>query len=120
MALKMTVRMSANVAIVDLSGRLTLGEPVGSLRDTLKDMISRGQSNILLNLAGVSYIDSSGLGELVGGYATVGNRGGRLKLLHVQDRVHELMQITKLYTVFETFTDEGQAIQSFQSRAASV
>lgn len=120
MGLKMTVRSSGTVAILDLHGRLTLGEPVGALRDTLKDMISRGQANILLNLAGVSYIDSSGLGELVGGYATVGNRGGRLKLMNLQERVHQLMQLTKLYSVFEVFTDEAEAIQSFQARAASV
>lgn len=120
MGLKLTARSAGNVAILDLSGRLTLGEPVGSLRDTLKEMLAKGQTNILLNLAGVSYIDSSGLGELVGGYATVGNRGGRLKLLNVQERVHQLMQLTKLYSVFEIFTDEAEALISFQQRAASV
>jgi len=120
MSLKMPVRHSGNVAILDLSGRLTLGEPAGALRDTLKDLLSRQQMNILLNLAGVTYIDSSGLGELVGGFATVSNRGGRLKLENMQARVHELMQITKLYAVFEVFTDEAEALRSFQPRAASV
>ena len=120
MSLRISVRHARNVAVMDLNGRLTLGEPAGELRDTLKDLLSRGQKNILLNLADVGYIDSSGLGELVGGFATVGNRGGRLKLLNVRERVHELMQITKLYSVFEVFTAEGEAIDSFQERAASV
>ncbi len=120
MSLKMAVRYSGNVAILDLGGRLTLGEPAGSLRDLLKDLLSRQQKNILLNLADVTYIDSSGLGELVGGFATVSNRGGRLKLVNVQRRVHELMQITKLYSVFEIFSDEAEAVRSFHTRAASV
>ncbi len=120
MSLKMPVRYSENVAIIDLSGRLTLGEPAGALRDLLKELISKQQTNILLNLAGVSYIDSSGLGELVGGFATVGNRGGRLKLENVQQRVHELMQLTKLYSVFDVFTDEAEAIRSFHPRAAAM
>ncbi len=97
-----------------------MGEAAGTLRDTIKDLVSKGQKNILLNLSEVSYIDSSGLGEIVGAFATVSNRGGRLKLLRLQQRVHDLMQITKLYSVFETFTDEAEAVRSFQSRAASV
>lgn len=120
MSLKISVRQVGNVAILDLNGRVTLGEASGALRDTIKDLLSKDQKNIVLNLAGVSYIDSSGLGELVGGFATVSNRGGGLKLLNVQQRVHELMQITKLYSVFETFTDEAAAVRSFQARAASV
>jgi len=120
MSLAISVRHAKNVAIMDLSGRLTLGEPAGELRDTLKDMLAKGQKNILLNLADVKYIDSSGLGELVGGFATVGNRDGRLKLLNVQQRVHELMHITKLYSVFEVFSNEADAVKSFQDKAASV
>ncbi|MGE5569015.1 MAG: STAS domain-containing protein [Rhodospirillales bacterium] len=120
MSLKISVRQVGSVAVLDLSGRITLGEASGSLRDTIKDLLSKGQKNVILNLADVSYIDSSGLGELVGGFATVSNRGGSLKLLNVQQRVDELMQITKLYSVFEAFTDEAAAVQSFQPRAASV
>jgi anti-sigma B factor antagonist len=120
MSLKISIRHVENVAVVDLSGRVTLGEASGSLRDTIKDLLASDHKNILLNLQDVSYIDSSGLGELVGAFATVSNRGGRLKLLGLQQRVHDLLQITKLYSVFETFTDETTAIRRFQSRAASV
>lgn len=120
MSLKLSVRQSGNVAVLDLSGRVTLGEAAGELRETLKDLLAKGQKNILLNLNDVSYIDSSGLGELVGGFATVNNRGGVLKLLNLQPRVHELMHITKLYSVFEIFTVETEAVRSFESRAASV
>jgi anti-sigma B factor antagonist len=120
MSLKLSVRQAGDVAVVDLAGRITLGEAAGTLRDTLKELLGKGQRNILLNLGEVTYIDSSGLGELVGGFATVANRGGQLKLLDIQSRVRELMQITKLYTVFDIFTDEAEAIRSFQARAASV
>lgn len=119
MSLNFDIRHVSNVAIVDLSGRLTLGEASGTLREAIKELISEDHRNILLNLAGVSYIDSSGLGELVGAFATVGNRGGALKLLNLQKRVNELMQVTKLLTIFETFTDETAAVRSF-ARAAAV
>jgi anti-sigma B factor antagonist len=117
MSIKTSIRNVENVAVIDLTGRVTLGEASGSLRDTIKDLVSKGDKNILLNLAGVTYIDSSGLGEIVGAFATVGNSGGRLKLLGLQQRVHDLMQLTKLYSVFEIFTDEPAAIRSFQPRA---
>ncbi|MGE5488834.1 MAG: STAS domain-containing protein [bacterium] len=119
MALNFDIRHVSDVAIVDLGGRLTLGEASGTLRKTIKELLGEGHRNILLNLAGVSYIDSSGLGELVGAFATVANRGGALKLLNLQKRVNELMQVTKLLTVFETFTDENAAVRSF-ARAAAV
>ncbi len=120
MSLKISVRNVEGVAVLDLSGRITMGEPAGSLRDTIKDLATRGDKNQLLNMSDVVYIDSSGLGELVGAFATVSNRGGKLKLLSLQKRVHELMQLTKLYAVFEIFDDEATAVRSFQSRAASV
>jgi anti-sigma B factor antagonist len=120
MSLKLSVRDVEGVAILDLSGRVTMGEAAGSLRDTIKDLLAKDQKNILLNLADVSYIDSSGLGELVGAFATANNRGGKLKLLHLQKRVHELMQLTKLYSVFDIHEDETAAIRSFHTRAASV
>jgi anti-sigma B factor antagonist len=119
MSLKISIRHVENVAIIDLNGRVTLGEAAGSLRDTIKDLASKDNKNILLNLEGVGYIDSSGLGEIVGAFATVNNRGGRLKLLGLQQRVHDLMQLTKLYSIFEVFTDETAAVRSFKSRTAS-
>ena len=119
MSLKISVRQVDNVAILDLSGRITLGEASGALRDAIKDALAKDHTNILLNLADVTYIDSSGLGELVGAFATVNNRGGRLKVMNVQKRVHELMQITKLYSVFEVHGDEASALRSFQSTVAS-
>jgi anti-sigma B factor antagonist len=118
MSLEISVRRLDNVAVVDLNGRVTLGEASGRLRDTIKDLITNNGKDILLNLAGVSYMDSSGLGELVGAFATVSNRGGKLKLLGLQPRLHELMHITKLYTVFEIFTDEAQAVRSFHTGGA--
>ena len=120
MSLKISVRQVENVAVLDLSGRITLGEASGALRDAIKEVLAKDQTNILLNLADVTYIDSSGLGELVGGFATVNNRGGRLKLMNVQKRVHDLMHITKLYSVFEVHSDEPSAIRSFQSKVASI
>ncbi len=120
MSLKISIRHVDNVAVLDLSGRVTLGEAAGSMRDSIKDLVTKDSKNILLNLTEVGYIDSSGLGEMVGAFATVSNRGGRLKLLGLQPRVHDLMQITKLYSVFEIFTDEDAAIKSYQIRVASV
>ena len=118
MSLEISVRRVENVAVIDLNGRITLGEASGRLRDTIKDLVTKDTKDILLNLAGVSYMDSSGLGELVGGFATVSSHSGRLKLLGLQPRLYELMHITKLYTVFEVFTDETQAIRSFRAQAA--
>jgi anti-sigma B factor antagonist len=119
MSLEIAVRKVGKVAVVDLSGRITLGEASGRLRDAIKDLVTNNGKDILLNLASVTYIDSSGLGELVGAFATVSNRGGRLKLLGLQPRVHELMHITKLYTVFEIFADEEPAFRSFRGGEAA-
>jgi len=101
------------VTIVDISGRITLGEGSSTLRETVRDMLSKGQKKILLNLGDVSYIDSSGIGELVSSFTSVNNQGGQLKLLNLQKKVHDLLQITKLYTVFEVHTDEAAAVRSF-------
>jgi anti-sigma B factor antagonist len=119
MSLKATVRRSGDVSIVDLYGRITLGEGSGLIRNTIKDLVNSGQKNILLNLKDVSYIDSSGLGELVGAYASVTNAGGNIKLLHAQTKVHDLLQITKLFTVFITFDDENEAVRSFAAAAGA-
>jgi len=119
MSLKINVRESGNVVILDLNGRITIGEEAASLRDTIKEHLDNGQKNILLNLAEVSYIDSTGLGQFVGSFATVTSRGGQLKLLNLQKKLQELMQITKLITVFETYTSESAAIRSFAVAATA-
>jgi anti-sigma B factor antagonist len=112
-SLNASTRLVNAVAIVDLSGRITLGEGSGKLRDTIREILGTGQKKIVLNLGDVSYIDSSGLGELVSSYTTASNQGAKLKLVNVQSKVHDLLQITKLYTVFDTFTDEATAVSSF-------
>jgi len=102
-----------DVSVVDVAGRITLGEGSSALRDTMRDMVGKNQKKILLNLGEVSYIDSSGIGELVSGFTTVTNSGGQLKLLNLNKRVKDLLQITKLYTVFDVHEDEAGAIRSF-------
>jgi anti-sigma B factor antagonist len=111
--MKASTRQVDGVTIVDLSGRITLGEGSVVLRDTIKDLLGKGQKKILLNLADVSYIDSSGIGELVSAFTSVRNQGGELKLLHLTKKVHDLLQITKLYTVFDVKDDEAAAIAAF-------
>jgi len=111
--MKSTTRQVDGVTIVDLSGRITLGEGSTMLRDIVRDMIAKGNNKILLNLGDVTYIDSSGIGELVSAFTTVRNGGGELKLLNLTKKVHDLLQITKLYTVFDIKDDEPSAIKSF-------
>ena len=113
MSLKITVRNTPDVAILDMSGRITLGEGLGDLRDSIREALAGNRKNIILNLGDVSYIDSSGLGQLIGSYATVTDRGGKMKLVNLQKKVVDLMQITKLLTVFETYTSEADALASF-------
>lgn len=114
MSFKATARESSGVSLVDVSGRITLGEGSSMLREMVRDLLNKGQKKIILNLGDVTYIDSSGIGELVSGFTTVRNQGGELKLLHLTKRVHDLLQITKLYTVFEVHTEESAAINSFR------
>ncbi|HEX3748669.1 MAG TPA: STAS domain-containing protein [Bryobacteraceae bacterium] len=109
----MNTRQVGDVSVVDVAGRITLGEGSSALRDLLRDMTSKGNKKILLNLGEVSYIDSSGIGELVSGFTTVTNSGGQLKLLNLNKRVKDLLQITKLYTVFDVHEDEAGAVRSF-------
>ena len=113
MSVKLSTRQVGDVSVMDVSGRITLGEGSSTLRDSMRDMVAKGQKKILLNLGDVSYIDSSGIGELVSGFTTVANQGGQLKLLNLTKRVKDLLQITKLYTVFEVHDDEAAAIRSF-------
>jgi anti-sigma B factor antagonist len=101
------------VSVIDVAGRITLGEGASALRDLLREMVGKGHKKILLNLGEVSYIDSSGIGELVSGFTTVTNNGGELKLLNLNKRVKDLLQITKLYTVFDVHDDEASAVRAF-------
>ena len=114
MNLRISTRQVDGVNIVDCNGRITLGEGSVVLRDTVKDLLAKGQKKILLNLGEVNYIDSSGIGELVSAFTTVKNQGGELKLLNLTKKVHDLLQITKLYTVFDVKDDEAAAVKSFR------
>ena len=115
MTMKASYRQVGGVTIVDLNGRIVLGEGSTVLRETVQDLVSKSQTKILLNMGDVSYIDSSGIGELVHAFTTVRNKGGELKLLNLTKKVHDLLQITKLYTVFDIKDDEAAAIQAFAS-----
>ena len=114
MTMKASNRQVNGVTVVDMSGRITLGEGSVVLRDSIRDLVAKGQKKILLNLGDVTYIDSSGIGELVSAFTTVRNQGGDLKLLKLTKKVHDLLQITKLYTVFDIKDDETAAIGSFK------
>ena len=113
MSVKIDTRKVGDVTVVDVSGRITLGEGSSALRDVLRDLSAQGNKKILLNLSEVSYIDSSGIGELVSGFTSVSNGGGTLKLLGLTKRVKDLLQITKLYTVFDVHEEEAHAVRSF-------
>ena len=113
MSVKLTTRQVGDVTVIDAAGRITLGEGASAFRDTIRDLAAKGDKKILLNLSEVNYIDSSGIGEMVSGFTTVTNHGGQLKLLGLSKRVKDLLQITKLYTVFEVFDDEAKALASF-------
>ncbi len=117
MSMKVTVRQIDSVTIVDVSGRITLGEACTQLRELIRGQLAKGNKNVLLNLGDVSYIDSSGIGELVSSYTAVSNQGGNLKLLNLTKKVQDLLQITKLYTIFDVHDDEAKAISSFSASA---
>ncbi len=113
MSMKIKTRQVDGITIMDCSGRITLGEGSVTLRDSVRDLLAKGSKQILLNLGDVTYIDSSGIGELVSAFTTVRNQGGDLKLLNLTKKVHDLLQITKLYTVFDVKDDEASAVASF-------
>jgi anti-sigma B factor antagonist len=113
MSLRATHRDAGQVTVVDLSGRIVLGDGSALLRKTIRGLLEDQRKNILLNLADVDYIDSSGIGELVSAFTAVKNQSGDMKLLHLTKKVRDLLQITKLYTVFDVFTDESTALRSF-------
>jgi anti-sigma B factor antagonist len=111
--MKATLRQVDGITVVDMSGRITLGEGCTQLRELVREQLGKGTKHLLLNLADVTYIDSSGIGELVSGFTTVSNQGGKLKLINLTKKVHDLLQITKLYTVFDVYDDEAKAVSSF-------
>lgn len=113
MSVKLTTRQVGDVTVIDAAGRITLGEGTSDLRDAVRDTLGAGHKKVLLNLGEVNYIDSSGIGELVSAFTTVSNQGGQLKLLNLSKRIQDLLQITKLYTVFEVHDDEAAGIRSF-------
>ncbi len=113
LSLHATYRDAGAVTVVDLGGRIVLGDGSALLRKTIRSLMDSDRTKILLNLADVDYIDSSGIGELVHAYTSVKNRGGDLKLLHLTRKVHDILQITKLFTVFDVYSDESAAIATF-------
>ena len=114
MSMVLNPRRLDDVVILDLSGRITIGEGTLIIRDNLQKLLKAGDRKFLLNLSDVDYIDSSGLGELVTAFTTVRNQGGQLKLLNLTKRVHDLLQITKLLTVFEAFNSEAEALKTMK------
>jgi anti-sigma B factor antagonist len=114
-----STREVGGVTIVDISGRIVLGEESAALRDLVCDVLSKGHKKILFNLGDVNYIDSSGLGHLVSAFTSVRKQGGELKLLNLSKNVHNVMQITKLYTVFDIMDDEAAAVKSFGQSAVA-
>jgi anti-sigma B factor antagonist len=113
MSFRASSREIGDVTVIDMEGRITLGEGSALLRDLVKENLNKGRKKIVMNLAGVNYIDSTGLGELVSGYRLVKSEGGELKLLNLSKKVTDLLQITKLYAVFDIHSQEAQAVASF-------
>ena len=113
MSLTIDTREVAHVVVLDIHGRIILGDEIHTLRDAVRELIAQGKKKIILNLAHVDYLDSSGLGELVSSFTTVRNAGGELKLLNLTQKVHDILFITKLYTVFDIRDDEFSAVKSF-------
>jgi anti-sigma B factor antagonist len=117
--MKLVTRLIDGVEVVQINGRIELGEGSSAVREVVRDLLARGRKKILLNLADVEYIDSAGLGSLVSAFTSVRNDGGELKLIYLTKKVQDLLQMTKLYTVFEIFDDETAAIKSYNRSAAS-
>ncbi len=107
-------RQASDVTILDMDGRITIGEGSVALRSAIRRLLEEGKKNILLNLAGVGYIDSSGIGELVASYTAINKEGGQLKLLSLTQKLQDLLTITKLLTVFDSYDDEGEALSNFK------
>ncbi|HEV3469919.1 MAG TPA: STAS domain-containing protein [Pyrinomonadaceae bacterium] len=107
-------RQAGDVTILDMDGKITIGEGSVSLRGAIRRLIEEGKKKILLNLSGVGYVDSSGIGELVSSYTTTSSKGGQLKLLNLTQKIQDLLAITKLLTVFDVYDDEASALNSFK------
>ena len=107
-------RQAGDVTILDMTGEVRIGEGSISLRDSIRNLADQGKKKVLLNLAGVKYMDSTGVGELIANYTTITRGGGQLKLLNLTDRIQNLLVITKLLTVFDSYDDESEALKSFQ------
>ena len=107
-------RQAGDVTILDMSGEVRIGEGSISLRDSIRNLADQGKKKVLLNLAGVKYMDSTGVGELIANYTTITRGGGQLKLLNLTDRIQNLLVITKLLTVFDSYDNEAEALKSFQ------
>jgi anti-sigma B factor antagonist len=118
MNLTTSTRQVRGVTVVDIEGRIVLGEESARLRELVSELLKNGHKKILFNLVDVQYIDSSGLGSLVSAFTSVQRQGGELKLLNLTSKVHDVLQITKLYTVFDIMDDEAVAINSFGQSAA--
>jgi anti-sigma B factor antagonist len=114
MELRATYRDAGVITVVDISGRITLGEGSALLRKTIRELLEDNRTKIILNLADVNYIDSSGIGELVSAFTATKKAGGDMKLLHLTKKVHDLLQLTKLFTVFDVYSDEPTALGSFR------
>jgi anti-sigma B factor antagonist len=114
MTIQASTRVVNGIAIVDISGQLRLGEGTGKLRDTVQQLLRDGYKKILLNLAGVIHIDSAGIGELMMNYTTLRNQGGELKLMNLNKNVRNLLQVTRLYTIFDVHDDQAAALNAFQ------
>jgi anti-sigma B factor antagonist len=111
--LEIKERQAGDVTILDLSGSIRIGEGAIALRDAVRKLISEDKKRVLLNLRGVSYMDSSGVGELIANYTSLSRDGGQLKLLNLTDKIQSLLVITKLLTVFDTYDNEAEALSSF-------
>lgn len=119
MHMKTTTRQVGSVTVVDITGRIVIGEECAGVRALISDLLAKGHKQILFNLGDVNYIDSAGLGQLVSAFTSVKKQGGELKLLKLTNKVHDLMQVTRLYTVFDIADDETAAVQSFAQAAAA-
>jgi anti-sigma B factor antagonist len=117
--MKIVTRLIDGVEVVKVSGRIELGEGSAAIREVVRDLLAKGRRKIVLDLADVDYIDSAGLGALVSAFTSVRNEGGDLKLVYLTQKVQDLLQMTKLYTVFDVYDDETAAIKSFNKSAAS-
>lgn len=111
--MKATSRSVDGVEVISLQGKITIGAGDSQLREVITNAMNSGKNNLLLDMSGVTTIDSSGIGELVGSYTTVTNRGGKLKLLHLPAKLNELLHVTQLITVFEVYENEQEAVKSF-------